>query len=83
MGQKPSRNWVVAHEVADILGVSLGTVSRMKNDGLLPSSELVYGTWLYWLNDVLRLKAKREVNPPKAGRRPIQKPKNQPRKRVR
>lgn len=79
MPQKPARNWIVSREAAEIIGISLQTLGRYTKEGMFPNACLVYGTWLYWIGDVLRARNARNSNPPKIGRRHAVKPTVAPR----
>ncbi len=78
MARAPERNWILTEEAAALLGVTSGRMRQILSPEsqkiLLPHSVLVRNIWLHYVGDVMKLKAAREKDPPRAmstkGRRP-------------
>ena len=70
MPRKPVRCWLTSDEVAIMLNLSTVRIIAMNRQGFFPHAECTSnGTWLFYLKDVEKVIADRELTPPKAGRK--------------
>lgn len=85
MPRKPVRDWLTTEEAAAFIGVSIQRFRDFMTPAILPHSEPLTRGWLHYKGDLEKLKAEREKNPPRVGRKKMKKdaPKNPPRKRGR
>lgn len=85
MPRRPVRDWLTTEEAAAFIGVSINRFRDFMNPQILPHSEELTRGWLHYKGDLEKLKAERERNPPRAGRKKLKpdKPKDPNRKRGR
>lgn len=69
MPRRPIRDWLSTDEAAAFIGVSVQRFRDFMVPYILPHSELLPMGWLHYKGDLEKLKAEREANPPKGGRR--------------
>lgn len=85
MPRRPIRDWYTTEEAARFLGVSVARFRDFIAQRIFPHSEYVATCWLHYKGDLEKLKAEREKNPPRGGRKKTRpdkpkRPRGRPRK---
>ncbi len=85
MPRRPVRDWYTTEEAAAFLGVSVARFRDFIAQRIFPHSEYVATCWLHYKGDLEKLKAEREKNPPRGGRKKTRpdkpkRPRGRPRK---